>query len=202
MAPSYSLSLITERLAHHRASSTSGSAEGGSQAAVALVLRAPSLEGGDAEVLLIRRAEHPDDPWSGHMAFPGGRRDPADESLEMTAMREAFEEVGLALAAHARLLARLDDVPAIARGKRLGLSITPFVFELADVDAPLLPNDEVAEALWVPVGPLARGEGAGTVSYDYEGQKVELPCLRVGDRIVWGLTYHMLQSFFSALRGQ
>lgn len=202
MPPSYSLSLIVERLADHRAASTSPGAEGGPQAAVALVLRAPSLEGGEAEVLLIRRAEHPDDPWSGHMAFPGGRRDPADASLERTAVREAFEEVGLALAAHARLIARLDDVPAIARGKRLGLSVTPFVFQLADVDAPLRPNDEVAEALWVPVGPLARGEVAGTFTYDYEGQKLELPCLRVGERIVWGLTYHMLQSFFQALRGQ
>ena len=64
------------------------------RAAVAIVVR----EGTDGpQVLLIRRAEHPGDAWSGHMAFPGGREDPGDESLLATAIRETFEELALDL---------------------------------------------------------------------------------------------------------
>jgi hypothetical protein len=81
------------------------------------------------------------------------------------------------------------------------LTIAPFVFVLGDAARalPLTPNDEVAEALWVPIGPLARGEGAGVYPYVLEGRQLELPCLRVGERVVWGLTYRMLQALFAEL---
>ncbi|NNL85157.1 MAG: NUDIX domain-containing protein, partial [Myxococcales bacterium] len=49
------------------------------------------------EVLFIERARHPDDPWSGHMALPGGRLDPVDASLRAAAERETREEVGVEL---------------------------------------------------------------------------------------------------------
>ena len=52
--------------------------EGQTRAAVAALLR-PG-EGG-VEILFIHRAEDPRDPWSGHMAFPGGREDPGDADL-------------------------------------------------------------------------------------------------------------------------
>ena len=71
-------------------------AEQNHAAAVALVLRqAPALE-----LLLIKRSSSEDDPWSGQMALPGGRRDPADAGLQHTAIRETHEEVGLDLRAH------------------------------------------------------------------------------------------------------
>ena len=61
-------------------------------AAVAIVL-APDPDA----VLLIRRAERAGDPWSGHMALPGGRYEPKDPDLLGTALRETVEEVGVAL---------------------------------------------------------------------------------------------------------
>lgn len=169
------------------------------RAAVAAVVRAPEPRA-EAEVLFIRRAEHPHDPWSGHMAFPGGRHDRTDPDLLSTAKRETLEEVGLDLDRQARLIGRLDDLPAVARGRPVGLVITPFVFETAD-DPPLVPNYEVAEVLWAPLGPLVRGEAATTRPYELEGQRYDLPAYDVRGRVVWGLTYQMLQSFFQALRG-
>jgi len=160
----------------------------GKFAAVAAVLR-PGRDG--AEVLLIRRAEHERDPWSGHMAFPGGRFDPGDSDLLQTALRETREEVGLDLSTHASLLGPLDVLPAIARGRRVGMTIAPFVFAL-ERESPLSPNHEVMETLWAPLSWLASGEHAATVSYQMDGQTLELPAWNVHGRIVWGLTYRML----------
>ncbi|WP_437302306.1 NUDIX hydrolase [Sorangium sp. So ce388] len=210
MLPSYDLAAIVARLGGREAALDAMTQE--RQAAVAAILRAPAgppgaapgLAGGqdpgEAELLLIRRAEHPRDPWSGHMALPGGRRDAADASLLDTAIRETREEVGIDLAAHGALLARLPDLPAVVRGRRVGMIISPFVFALRSTPELAL-NDEVAEALWTPLGPLARGECASTYAYTHEGNVVHLPCLRVDERVVWGLTYRMLEQLFEVLHG-
>src|SRR5262245_41364530 len=86
---------IRERLSAHRPALVG---EGETwRAAVALVFCAPP--GAEPELLFIERARREGDPWSGHMAFPGGRRDPKDTDLAATAARETHEEVGLGLGA-------------------------------------------------------------------------------------------------------
>ena len=167
------------------------------RAAVAIVVR----EGTDGpQVLLIRRADHPGDAWSGHMAFPGGREDPQDENLLATAIRETLEEVGLDLAQAGRLLGQLAPLPAIARGRPVGMTIVPFVFELV-AGADLLYSEEVVEAVWVPLDPLLQGQLRTTFAVDRDGgERVDLPAHDVGGRIVWGLTYRMLDSLFELLR--
>lgn len=161
------------------------------RAAVAAVLRERAR---GPEILLIRRAEHPEDPWSGHMAFPGGRHDPTDPSLEHTAVRETAEEVGLDLEVHGQLIARLDDVPT----HKTGLVVRPFVWELATAPG-LVPNHEVAEVHWVDLASLARGERDTTYELEWKGQLHAFPAYRVEDRVVWGLTYRMLQILLSHL---
>lgn len=168
------------------------------RAAVAAVLR-EGCEG--PEALLIRRGERAGDPWSGHMAFPGGRHEPHDPDLLATALRETREEVGLDLTT-ARTLGRLDDVETHLRG----LVVRAYVFELAGdsafADGPALavPNAEVAEALWVPLSPMFRGERDTTFSYEHEGRAHRFPAYDVEGRVVWGLTYRMLQLLFRGLR--
>lgn len=171
------------------------------EAAVAAILRrAPSAAGRpDCEVLLIRRAEHPSDPWSGHMAFPGGRKDPSDQDLVHTATRETLEEVGVSLNSQGALLGRLPSISALAKGKPVGLSITPFFFEALS-ELSLNPNYEVAETIWAPIGPLLRGEHDTKYPYQWENQRLSLPAFDIQGRIVWGLTYQMLQAFFSLLK--
>ena len=80
--------------------------EGHAQAAVSLVLRTAA----ELEVLLIKRAESERDPWSGHMALPGGRREPGDPDLAGTAIRETAEETGVELEARGWRLGRLAEV--------------------------------------------------------------------------------------------
>jgi 8-oxo-dGTP pyrophosphatase MutT (NUDIX family) len=159
------------------------------RAAVAVVAHDAAVE---PEMLFIERARHPADPWSGHMAFPGGRVDPGDTDARAAAERETLEEVGLSLA-RAELLGRLDDVQA---GVRLvaPLVLSAFVYRL-DTRAALTLNHEVAEALWVPVPTLldpARHVG-------HRRGPTKWPGICVGDperHVVWGLTYRLLEGLF------
>ena len=165
-------------------------------AAVAMLLR-DGVAG--PEVLFIRRAEHPSDPWSGHMAFPGGRQQAEDNSLLDTAIRETREEVGLDLAAHAEHIGQLDDLQAIARGRPQETVIRPYVFEVHRQSPIRADEKEVAEALWTPLLPLYRGEADTIRPYQWHGSQIDFPAYDVEGRIVWGLTYQMLRSFFRIL---
>jgi 8-oxo-dGTP pyrophosphatase MutT (NUDIX family) len=189
----YDLPLVVERLR----SVASPGADEGITAAVAILLRAG--RDGEAEVFFIERAVREGDPWSGHMAFPGGRRDPTDADPLATAVRETAEEVGIDLTRDASLLARLDDVPVVIRAPAVNLRVAPFVFEMRR-EVPHALNREVADALWTPVAPLVRGEVSSVYPFRWQGVLHELPCFKLGDRVVWGLTYMMLEGLFRALR--
>jgi len=166
-----------------------------SRAAVALILR-----GGPAglDVLFIRRAEDPRDPWSGQMAFPGGRSEPGDADLLVTAMRETAEEIGLDLHREAEYLGCLDEVRAMARLRPMDLAITPFVF-YAPRDSDMTPSQEVTSIHWLPLESLLSPEARSSFEYRHEGGVLSFPSLRVQDVVIWGLTYRMLGSFTALL---
>lgn len=163
-------------------------------AAVAAVL-ADRPEG--ASLLLIRRAEHPEDPWSGHMAFPGGRVEP-EETPESAVRRETLEEVRLDLDRHAVDVGRLSDVAAVARGRPLQLVILPFLFEMVGSPA-LVPNHEVEEAVWVPLGFLLDRGNRSTVPWRHGGATLHLPCYRWQGRVIWGLTFAMVDELLERI---
>jgi 8-oxo-dGTP pyrophosphatase MutT (NUDIX family) len=154
----------------------------------------------EPEILFIRRTEMPEDPWSGQMAFPGGRQDVDDTDLVATAIRETREEVGIDLSATAELLGRLDDVQATARARRLDLVIVPHVFSLREPVTLRPSQDEVDEALWTPLRPMVRGQTATTQHWEHAGQQLDLPGYQVGPHVVWGLTYRQLQLLFGLIR--
>jgi 8-oxo-dGTP pyrophosphatase MutT (NUDIX family) len=165
------------------------------RAAVAAVLRevGPGLE-----LLFIRRAEDPRDRWSGHMAFPGGRSEPGDRDLVATAVRETTEEIGLDLEAQGEFLGGLDEIHAVARGRPVDLAITPYVFRLHG-RAQLRLSPEVTSLHWLPLDDLLGEQHQSTFEYLHEGTSLQLPCLRVGEVVIWGLTYRMFSSLREAL---
>ena len=150
------------------------------------------------EILFIKRADKPGDPWSGQMAFPGGHRDSTDHGLKAAAMRETLEEVGLDLIG-ADYLAALDHHWAAPRGLRLDMVIAPHVFEInGDPDFKL--NYEVAETVWAPLAPLLRNERHDTQTISISGSPTVFNGYRLdGGHFVWGLTYRMLKGFFRVL---
>lgn len=187
------LARVRRTLAGHRATLR----EGERRAAVAAIFR--DGEGG-TDVLLIHRAEHPLDPWSGHVAFPGGRVDPTDASPRHAAVRETREEIGLDLERQATPLGRLSDLGAVARGRRLGLVIEPFAYELVE-DGPLTLNEEVQEAFWLPLSHLVERSNRSTMDYDRRGTMVALPCYHWHGHLLWGLTLRILDEVVEILTG-
>jgi 8-oxo-dGTP pyrophosphatase MutT (NUDIX family) len=165
------------------------------RAAVAAVLREA---GYGLELLFVRRAEDPNDRWSGQMAFPGGRSEPGDLDLVATAVRETAEEIGLDLRAQGELLGGLDEVHALARGRPVDLSIAPYVFRLRG-KAHLTLSPEITSLHWLPLDDLLGERHRATFEYVHEGTVLRLPCLRVGEVVIWGLTFRMFTSLRDAL---
>ena len=166
------------------------------RAAVAVVLRDGTA---GIEILFIRRAEHPDDPWWDHMAFPGGRSEPGDADLIATVVRETAEEIGVDLRKQAEELGALDEVRAMARMRPVDLAISPFVFRVSE-PVTLVLNGEVRSAHWLPLDDLLGPGFHSTMDYVHQGATVQFPCLRVEELVIWGLTYRMFMSFQERLR--
>jgi 8-oxo-dGTP pyrophosphatase MutT (NUDIX family) len=148
---------------------------------------------GGLELLFIRRAQHPDDPWSGQIGFPGGRAEPDDADLFATAERETREEIGFDVTG--RALGALDDIQARARTAILPLVIRPHAYfvEQGPITFPAVPNGEVDDAFWVPVEDLA--DPARRIWYDSERLDIpyRFPAIDLGPgRTLWGLTHRMV----------
>jgi len=158
------------------------------RAAVALVL-APTAPGeATISLLLVRRSEREGDPWSGHMALPGGHAHPEDADLLHTARRETLEEVGVDLAS-AELLGQLDDVSPM---RSSDMAVRPFVFWATSRPRATL-SSEVAEVLWVPLDALASDALRTTRDVEVRGTTLCVPAYVINERVVWGMTYHLLE---------
>ncbi len=177
---------LSARLAQHRPQEL----DGPRFAAVALVLRERK---NGPEVLVIERATVDGDPWSGHLAFPGGRRDRQDPSLEATALRETQEELGLDLSTHGSRLGALDHVRA---HRALQLSVAPFVYLLRNTPALTPSPREVARAFWVELLPLATGERPARYEMKTPTGKFAMPGYSVEGRVLWGMSYQVLLNLF------
>jgi 8-oxo-dGTP pyrophosphatase MutT (NUDIX family) len=166
------------------------------RAAVALVLRA-SDAAGPLELLFVKRAEWEGDPWSGHVAFPGGRHEPGDASLWDTAARETAEETGLDLRRDGALLGALDDLhprtPVLP-----SIAVRPFVVAAAPA-RPLALSDELAAAFWVPVGWFGEHGSSTTSVVRARGVELTVPSFVREGHTIWGMTHRILQQFLERL---
>lgn len=166
-------------------------------AAVAVIFR---ITGDDAlELLMIERARYEGDPWSGHIAFPGGRSEPGDASLLATAVRETREETGIDLAADGRIFGALERLHPMT--PRLPpISIAPFVALLMR-DAPLALSEEVAGAFWVPLATLQRADVSCEVEIPVGGALRTVRAFVHGRYTIWGLTERIIRDLLSRLEG-
>ena len=166
------------------------------RAAVSLVMRVNGDD--DPDVLFIRRASYAGDPWSGHIALPGGRHEAADATLEETAVRETREETAIDLAGASVLLGRLDDLePRTVVLPRIVIS--PFVFAMWG-EPVVVPSEEVAEAFWVPLSVLRDPASVREAEIELAGGVRRVTSYQHEGRVIWGLTERVVRQFLALAR--
>ena len=170
--------------------------EGYTEAAVAVILRAST----ELEVLLIKRAESERDPWSGHVALPGGRRDPEDANLTRTAIRETSEETGVELSSSGWPMGRLAQV-APSHPTLPPIAITPYVFGVPPEIKASAASPEVDRVLWVTLPVLFDPRTRGTTTIQLPAGPADFPCYWVDGHAIWGLTFRILSEFGDLANG-
>ena len=159
--------------------------EEGSHAAVAILLRERN---DDLEFFLVKRAEVEGDPWSGDMAFPGGKRGDDDRDLVETASREVLEETAIDL----REKSKLGYMKPIFSSVRTNMKVQPIVY-VYDEEPEVSLNYELTRYLWAPLSELVQSrtkqdvKGWNSDVYKYDGE------------VVWGLTFRMLEQLIKII---
>ena len=166
------------------------------QSAVLLMLR--ESEAG-FRIWFIRRTEHPDDPFSGHVAFPGGKKKDEDETLADTAVREVSEELGFDASRGAEILGEMDFIHPLTPSVRR-YAVKPFVAVLGG-ETEFSPNYEVAECFSVPVSHLLDEKNRDVRKRNRDGVAVDDYVFVYENRIIWGLTGRILDGFLARTSG-
>ncbi len=167
----------------------------GRAAAVAAVFRERD---GELELLFIRRSRRRGDPWSGHMAWPGGKREAGDATMLACAVRETREEVDLDLALHGELIGSLETL-RFGSTRRTGLRAV-FAFVFAVTGAPgLRPSDEVQEAVWIPFAYFVEWKSRRPWKALAAWLPAVPPAFRYERRLIWGLTQWLLADLLARL---
>lgn len=169
--------------------------QGTRRAAVALIFRVG--ESGSPELLFIKRAEYPGDPWSGQIAFPGGREEAGDANLAQTAIRETREETGLDLEHGAMILGALNDLrPQTVRLP--AIIVRPYVL-LIGACPRLALSDEVALAFWIPLEALRRQESWQETAVQARGVQMNRRAFVHEGHVIWGMTERILAELLALL---
>lgn len=155
------------------------------QAAVAILVKPIQ---NDLEFFLVKRAEVDDDPWSGDMAFPGGKKNLQDETLVDTAVREVLEETSIDL----NEKSVIGFMEPVYSAVRKSLAVQPVVYRFDEYPDVKL-NYELTKFMWAPLSEIRQGKTNATIK-GWEGL-----VYKVQGETVWGLTFRMLEKIFKLL---
>ena len=150
--------------------------------------------GGEPHVLFTVRSELVEH-HKGQISFPGGAHDPGDRDLAHTAVRETFEEIGVAMG-HVEILGQLDEMITVSN-----FLVRPFVGRITQAGPyPFAHSEiEVAEILEVPLTHLRDGVNIVVEPRMYQGREIQAYSYRFGDHLIWGATARILKQFLDLL---
>jgi len=165
-------------------------------AAVAIILRDTQQS---TEFLMMQRAHHKDDPWSGQMSFPGGKLDPQDHNHKSAAIREAYEEVGIRLNER-DYIGQIDDVYGLKANGVFSVHVGCYVFKVNEPIS-LTANEEVADMVWVACEHL-NDTGNALDFYHPHNEQLKMPAVSINPnkaQILWGLSLRMLLNLYNVI---
>jgi 8-oxo-dGTP pyrophosphatase MutT (NUDIX family) len=154
-------------------------------AAVAILIK--EIED-DLELFLVKRAVVNGDPWSGDIAFPGGKRSSEDNNIYDTAKRELREETGIDLNG----FEFVGVMPIEQSNIETPITVQPFIFYFKDMPSIKL-SYELQSYLWAPLRELKATRTRSSVKGS------DVPIFSFNDEVVWGLTFRILEKFLDLL---
>lgn len=189
----HTLGYIAERLGGHthRKQYVEGRR---TRAAVAMIIRELP---GDLEVLFIERATDAHDPWSGHVAFPGGKVEPGEQARQ-AAERETREEIGIVLESE-RYLGRMSDIV----GANLPVRVSCFAYAAVTTAIHPVANHEVRDVFWARLSDIRDPQRHRMATVGFSGRSLEVPgiILPQPDKpVLWGITYRLVMQFLEIIQ--
>ncbi len=150
---------------------------------------------GELRLVVVRRSDR--GVYGGHLAFPGGKQSKDDADLLETALRETEEEIGAARE-DVELVAALEPVIASATLYH----VQPYVARLREPGKLRPCEREIVEILHVPLSRLTAPGACYTTTKEFAlwPEPREVPCYRIGEHELWGLTYRILNPLLPRLQ--
>jgi 8-oxo-dGTP pyrophosphatase MutT (NUDIX family) len=151
---------------------------------------------GDLELLFIERATDSNDPWSGHLAFPGGKVEQG-ELARQAAERETREEIGLTLESE-RYLGRMSDIV----GANLPVRVSCFAYAVVTNDVNPVVSPEVRDVFWVRLADIRDPDRHRMALVGFSGKSLEVPAIILPQQdkpVLWGITYRLVMQFLEII---
>jgi 8-oxo-dGTP pyrophosphatase MutT (NUDIX family) len=151
----------------------------------------PLYERGDETHVLFTRRSELVEHHKGQISFPGGAWDPSDADLRQTAVRETWEEIGVA-PEHVEIVGQLDEMITVSN-----FLVRPFVGRITEPGPyPFVHSEvEVVEILEVPLAHLLDRANVVEETRPYQGREVPAYAFRWRGHVIWGATARILKQF-------
>jgi 8-oxo-dGTP pyrophosphatase MutT (NUDIX family) len=154
-------------------------------------------QAGDLEILFIERATDARDPWSGHLAFPGGKVEQGERARQ-AAERETREEIGLGLESE-RYLGRMSDIV----GANLPVRVSCFAYAAVTAEIRPMVSPEVRDVFWVRLADIRDPQRHVITTVGFSGRSMEVPAIilpRSDTPVLWGITYRLVMQFLEIIQ--
>jgi len=130
---------------------------------------------------------------AGQVSFPGGRMEDSDADIEVTALRETREEIGIS-EEQVSIIGYLETMPTVT-----GYAVTPIV-GFVDGSVPLeIDTTEVEYAFEVPLSFLTESANHRMVTREWQGLSFSMVEFHYEGQRIWGATAQMLLRFINII---